>query len=181
MPTLRRRRHEQPMPPSASPQTLPRPGYPYASWWRRGGAYLIDIFLAGVPFVFVVSVGLVIAEYHWLGAVIAVLGFFVYLTIAVSNQVILQGKTGQSLGKKCFGIAVIGETTGRPLGQSRALARWGVQLAINLVGRCLPLLPLPLNVPGLLNSLWPLWDAKNQTWHDKVVQSIVVRIRPDRG
>ncbi|MEU2032638.1 RDD family protein [Nocardia amamiensis] len=191
MPTLRRRLHEQPpMSPSVSPQTLPRPGYPYASWWSRVGAYLIDVILAAVPAMIVASVGLIIAaeptrvareqfgpsaeaEPNWLGLMIAVLGFFLYVAIAVSNQVIRQGRTGQSLGKKWVGIAVIGAATGRPLGPSLALVRWGAQLAIRVVGRY-----LLLGIPGLLDSLWPLWDAKHQTWHDKLVQSVVVRIRP---
>ncbi|WP_433192069.1 RDD family protein [Nocardia sp. CA-107356] len=51
----------------------------------------------------------------------------------MSNQVVRQGRTGQSLGKKWVGIAVIEESIGRPLGPSLALARWGVQLTINLV------------------------------------------------
>ncbi|MEV0299370.1 RDD family protein [Nocardia sp. NPDC050710] len=178
-----------PMSPSVSLQTLPRPVYPYASWWSRVGAYLTDVILAWVPAMIVVSVGLVIAtepttaareqygpsaeaEPNGLGLMIAVLGLFIYLAITVSNQVILQGRTGQSLGKKWLRIAVIDEATGRPLGPPLALARWGTQLTINLVGNnCL------LFIPSLLNSLWPLWDAKHQTWHDKVVHSVVVRIR----
>lgn len=190
MPTPRRRLHGQPMSPAVPPQTIPRREYPYASWWSRVGAYLIDVILAVVPAMIVASIGLVIAteptrvareqfgpsaeaEPNWLGLMIAVLGFFIYLAVAVSNQVILQGRTGQSLGKKWLGIAVIEEATGRPLGPSLALARWGVQLTINLVGKY-----LLLGIPGLLDSLWPLWDAKNQTWHDKAVRSVVVRILP---
>ncbi|WP_181719701.1 RDD family protein [Nocardia gipuzkoensis] len=179
-----------PQSPLASPQHLPRRGYPYASWWSRVGAYLIDYLLAVVPTVIVVCVGLVIATEptrsarqqfyssvdaapNMLGLMIAVFGFFVYLAIAVSNQVVLQGRTGQSLGKKSVGIAVLEEATGRPLGVSPALVRWGTQLTIHVVGN-----HLLLGIPGLLNSLWPLWDAKNQTWHDKAVRSVVVRIHP---
>ncbi|MGW6422363.1 RDD family protein [Nocardia sp. NPDC055053] len=174
----------------ASPQYPPRRRYPYASWWSRVGAYLIDYLLAVVPTVIAVCVGLVIATEptrsarqqfgssaeaapNVLGLVIAVFGFFVYLAVAVSNQVVLQGRTGQSLGKKCVGIAVLAEATGWPLGVSSALVRWGTQLTIHVVGN-----HLLLGIPGLLNSLWPLWDSNNQTWHDKAVQSVVVRIHP---
>ena len=31
-----------------------------------------------------------------------------------------------------------------------------------------------LLIPGLLDVLWPLWDGRRQTWHDKVVGSVVV-------
>jgi hypothetical protein len=29
---------------------------------------------------------------------------------------------------------------------------------------------------ALLDYLWPLWDGRNQTLHDKVANSIVVRV-----
>jgi uncharacterized RDD family membrane protein YckC len=31
------------------------------------------------------------------------------------------------------------------------------------------------SLPLLLSYLWPLWDQRNQTLHDKMVGSIVVR------
>jgi hypothetical protein len=30
--------------------------------------------------------------------------------------------------------------------------------------------------PGLADVLWPLWDAKRQTLHDKLVGRVVVKI-----
>lgn len=163
----------------------PAPEPSYAGWWHRAAAYVIDIGLAGVPTLFVVSLGLALTapteqEYSsypetgatWLAAAITVLGLVVYVTIAVSNQVVRQGRTGQSLGKKWLGIAVVEESTGRPLGPARALLRWGAQLTINLFGN-----QFFLGLPSLLNVLWPLWDDKHQTWHDKTVGSIVVTIR----
>jgi hypothetical protein len=30
-------------------------------------------------------------------------------------------------------------------------------------------------VPWVIDMLWPLWDPRNQTLHDKVVNSVVVR------
>jgi uncharacterized RDD family membrane protein YckC len=178
------------MPPYVSPQALPTPPeYRYASWWSRVCAYLTDVALAVVPGMIVGSVGLVIATAptrasreqfgpsadaapNWLGVVIAMLGFVTFLSVAVWNQVIRQGTTGQSLGKHSAGIAVVKEATGRPLGPGAALGRWGLQLAISVVGN-----NLLLGIPGVLNSLWPLWDAKHQTWHDKAVSSVVV-VRP---
>ena len=37
---------------------------------------------------------------------------------------------------------------------------------------------------GAVNFLWPLWDVKRQSWHDKVAGTIVVRadaLELDRG
>ncbi len=73
------------------------------------------------------------------------------------------GKTGQTWGRKIVGIKVIGETTGEPIGFGRALGR---QLFANFIsGQIL-----------YLGYLWMLWDDKKQTWHDKVVGSIVVKV-----
>jgi uncharacterized RDD family membrane protein YckC len=33
-----------------------------------------------------------------------------------------------------------------------------------------------LIIPGLLDVLWPMWDRKHQTLHDKLVGSVVVQI-----
>ena len=73
------------------------------------------------------------------------------------------GKTGQTWGRRIVGIKVIGETTGEPIGFGRALGR---QLfAAFISGQIF-----------YLGYLWMLWDDKKQTWHDKVVSSIVVKV-----
>jgi uncharacterized RDD family membrane protein YckC len=33
-----------------------------------------------------------------------------------------------------------------------------------------------LYMPALLDYLWPLWDKRHQTLHDKVANGIVVRV-----
>ncbi len=35
-----------------------------------------------------------------------------------------------------------------------------------------------LGIPYLLDLLWPLWDTRNQTLHDKVAKTIVIRPQP---
>lgn len=72
------------------------------------------------------------------------------------------GKTGQTWGRKIVGIKVVGETTGQPIGFGRAFGR---QLFANYISGIL-----------CLGYLWMLWDDKKQTWHDKVVNSIVVKV-----
>ncbi len=73
------------------------------------------------------------------------------------------GKTGQTWGRKIVGIKVIGETTGEPIGFGRALGRQAFASFIS--GQIF-----------YLGYLWMLWDDKKQTWHDKVVGSIVVKV-----
>ena len=73
------------------------------------------------------------------------------------------GKTGQTWGCRIVGIKVIGETTGEPIGFGRALGR---QLFASLISGQI----------FYLGYLWMLWDDKKQTWQDKVVSSIVVKV-----
>ena len=44
--------------------------------------------------------------------------------------------------------------------------------------RLIEFLFILLGVIWLLDMLFPLWDAKRQTLHDKVAGSVVVRLRP---
>jgi len=34
-----------------------------------------------------------------------------------------------------------------------------------------------LVIPYVIDNLSPLWDARHQAWHDKVVNSVVVEVR----
>ena len=69
-----------------------------------------------------------------------------------------------AVGKMAMHITVRDESTWAPIGYGRALGR-------RLLGMVLWWL---LIVPGLLDVLWPLWDGRRQTWHDKAVHSVVV-------
>lgn len=72
------------------------------------------------------------------------------------------GATGQTLGKRICGIRVVDATTGQPgIGTGRGVGRY--------FARYLSALPL------LLGYFWMLWDDKRQTWHDKLVTSVVVK------
>jgi len=93
------------------------------------------------------------------GAVL--LGILGYLVVAFIYVRAL-GKTGQTWGRRIVGIKVVGETTGEPVGFGRALGRslFAVFISAQII---------------YLGYLWMLWDDKKQTWHDKVVNSIVVK------
>lgn len=72
------------------------------------------------------------------------------------------GPTGQTLGKKALDIRVVDATTGGPIGGGRALGRYLFKAFIS--GNIC-----------FLGYLWMLWDRRKQTWHDKVVTSVVVK------
>jgi uncharacterized RDD family membrane protein YckC len=70
---------------------------------------------------------------------------------------------GQTLGKRATGIAVRG-IDGVFLGVGPAMGRYAIQIVFGI-----------FYLPSLLDYLWPLWDDRNQSLHDKVVNSVVVR------
>jgi uncharacterized RDD family membrane protein YckC len=71
------------------------------------------------------------------------------------------GRTGQTWGRRLAGVRVVDKNSGAPIGIGRALGRTVFEQLISQ-----QLL--------LLGYLWGFWDKDRQTWHDKVVNSIVV-------
>ena len=72
------------------------------------------------------------------------------------------GKTGQTWGRKLANVKVVGKATGQPIGFGRALGR---TLFAQIISGAI----------CYLGYLWMLWDTDKQTWHDKVVDSVVVK------
>ena len=165
-------------PPAGYPQPA-GPVAPYASWGSRFGAYLIDGLLslaAGavliVPGIIWMiagaeettdSYGYTTSEPAIGGLLLLLLGYAVVYVFAFWNQGWRQGQTGQSLGKKYLKIRVVKVDDGQVLGGGMGLLRY-LLLSI-LGGAC------------ILDFLWPLWDARKQTWHDMIVSTVVVEAR----
>ncbi len=162
----------EPAPVSADPESRP-----LAGWGRRLAAYLLDALfstLVGLAAGAVVGglvgfvVDLLAGEDADQGALVAgiIVGYVVFLVVVATYYTYLHGnERGQTWAKSLLGIRVRDEGTGGQIGYGRAFARW--------------LMPVLFwnffLIPGLLDGLWPLWDKKRQTWHDKIVRSIVVR------
>ena len=130
--------------PAASPAA-------YANWGQRVGAYLIDY----VP-IFVLE--LIGALFHnpvaTLLFLLASIGWWIY------NRCIEAGRTGQSLGKKMLHLRLISDKTGEPIGGGMAFARDICHILDSLA--C------------YIGWLFPLWDAKRQTFADKIISTVVV-------
>ena len=82
--------------------------------------------------------------------------------LAILYFTLLIGDGGQTFGKKIFRIRVI-QTNGMSVSYGKALAR-----SLGYI--------LSFFLGTLLGFLWALWDRKNQTWHDKIAGTIVVKI-----
>ena len=73
----------------------------------------------------------------------------------------LEGRTGQSLGSKALGIRVVDMATGQPIGGGRAIGRYFARILSSFLCG--------------LGYFWMLWDPQKQTWHDKIVNSVVIK------
>ena len=178
-------------PPPPSFGSPPPPGYvvggaagPYASFGARLGAWLLDGILYGLvqlPFV-IGAIALIAASLkdcsgensdgtttclpgEFQGGLFALgilIGFVGLILVAIIYLRAL-GKTGQTWGRKIVGVKVVGQGTGQPIGFGKAFLR---QLVANVASSAI----------CYLGFLWMLWDKDKQTWHDKVISSIVVKV-----
>lgn len=166
-------------PPNGSPPgrdpTAPGPGPALATWWQRVGALVLDLavvgLLSGVVVVAIARPSLQSQpdggyRVSWTsGTVTATLLFLLALTAYFT---FLNGsRAGQTFGKAVLGIAVRDAVGGGQLGAARALVR-------SVTSGVLWYLAI---VPWLLDGLWPLWDPRRQSLHDKTAGSVVVRVR----
>lgn len=146
---------------ATAPQPAGVPAHPgqammpeLAGWPQRVLALIIDFGIVfviyGVGFVLSGPIGDFMAILGWLA------GFGFYLW-----QLVIQGQTGQTIGKKAIGIRLLSESTGQPIGAGLSIARYFVHIVDSL--------------PCYLGFLWPLWDAKKQTFADKILGTLVVK------
>src|SRR4030095_16803764 len=98
------------------------------------------------------------------GTVLFVIAIVCLLAVPIFYHVYFVGKTGQTWARRWLDIRVQHARTGRPIGYRPALRRYLITVAFGI-----------LSLPLLLDYLWPLWDKENQTLHDKVATSVVVR------
>jgi len=131
-----------------------------AQWPQRALGFLLDAVIPAVAFFVIYIVALI------LGHVVGILGILFLLVAYVGVfayeiiQLIKQGNTGQTIGKKVIGLKVIKEQTGEPIGAGMSIVRQIAHFADSVV--C------------YLGWLFPLWDAKRQTFADKIVTSVVI-------
>ncbi len=91
-----------------------------------------------------------------IGASLKMIYFIVWLTYHTA----FLGSTGQTPGKKVLGLQVI-RTGGEKISYPRAL------------GRTLGYIPSSLLYIGYM---WAIWDRRKQAWHDKFVDTLVIKV-----
>jgi uncharacterized RDD family membrane protein YckC len=152
-------------------------GAPYASWGLRVGGYLIDgVILFVVNLILqalfrrsnvlvlhnTMTTGGVVhhQRYDFLVYGLSAILFLIYCTVLVG------GPRGQTVGMMAVGARAVRNGSGAVVGYGKAFLRSLVAL---LLGYTV--------IVGILDLLWPLWDKKNQTLHDKAVGTVVLRTR----
>ncbi|KRV46887.1 hypothetical protein AQ490_08890 [Wenjunlia vitaminophila] len=144
----------------------PQGGYPhagqvqqfYAGWGSRVAASLVDALVVGIPAGICVGVGIAIGGGAGVG--VSVLGYAIAFCIMLwlLHQ---KGTTGQSIGMKTVNIQMLRESDGQYLGFGMTFVRYLCHFIDGL--------------PCYLGYLWPLWDAKKQTFADKIIGTVVVK------
>lgn len=147
-----------PPPPSFGGQVFgEQAGYfELSGWWRRVGAVLLDGLIVGVPTQILVAIGQASDSAGLLA--------FAYLVSIVGGalySILLVGRSGQTVGKMVLGIRIVRDGSNAPIGYGLATGRYFATILSAL--------------PCYLGFLWPLWDDKNQTFHDKICSTVVVK------
>jgi uncharacterized RDD family membrane protein YckC len=150
-----------------------------AGWGRRVLAYVFDTFLSslvGAPFIVgyiqllrsletttnaygepVLTSGTDVPS-SALG--LMAVGGLLYVAFFFYNWCWRQGRTGYTFGKTVVGIKLVGERSKAPIGGLLAFVRQLAHIVDGLICN--------------LGYLWPLWDAKKQTFADKIMGTLVI-------
>ncbi|KAA0095501.1 RDD family protein [Mycolicibacterium sp. P1-18] len=156
---------------------------PYAPWWRRVVATVVDVL--PVAALAVLAVALVwltrnpscdadpsvrdlgpqcgdagattLGRWCFAACWLAIVGY------AAWNVGLRQGRSGSTVGKSLVKIRVLDAITRRPIGFWRSTIR----LLTHLVDV----------VPAGVGFLWPLWDRRSQTFADKLTTTVVTGTR----
>lgn len=133
-------------------------GPPLAGWGSRVGSAIIDALPALV--IEIVGLGLGAAIGGGVGGLLTALGILGAIGWVIYNLV-QQGKTGQGLGKRALKTRLLREQDGQVVGPGLSIGRAFVHV-----------------VDGIfyLGYLWPLWDSKKQTFADKILKTVVVKV-----
>jgi len=156
-----------------------QPTESYTPWLTRVLAYLID----SIPVAVVYAIAFVIAmvsttqkcvsspnpsvpdfcytEQSALASIAYGLAGLLILGYALWNFGYRQGTTGSSIGKGIMKFKVVSEATGQPLGFAMSVARQLAHIADSFCG---------------IGYLFPLWDAKRQTFADKIMSTVCLPI-----
>jgi uncharacterized RDD family membrane protein YckC len=128
--------------------------YQFAGFWARFAAAFIDSMIFSVP------LNILTRAAGDAAFLIQLVGF----VAGVAYYAILEGSTGQTVGKMALSIRVVDQDTWQPgIGTGRGIGRYFARFLSAL--------------PFLLGYFWMLWDKDKQTFHDKLARTKVIKTR----
>ena len=136
---------------------------PPAEFGQRAIAYLIDLAPIVGWYILVIIAG-VIADV--LGLLALLFGGIAIFAYVIWNFYIVQGKTGQTIGKQKQGIKLISDQTNEPVGALMTFVRYLVAGAFGLL----------CGIGQLINLLAPLWNANKKTYSDQILNMSVIQV-----
>jgi uncharacterized RDD family membrane protein YckC len=154
------------------------PVSPYASYGARLGGWLIDwliLFVVGLALNAVFRhVGAItfhthttkngVTTYHT--ATFSITASIVQILIVILYGAIMCGSArGQTVGMMAVGARAVDRDTGTPIGFGRALGRAAFEYLLFIV----------VLIPWIIDMLFPAWDQRRQTLHDKVSRTVVIK------
>jgi uncharacterized RDD family membrane protein YckC len=166
-----------PMPPAGyTPYAAAAAAGNYATFGARLGAFVIDgligaifsipavvIFLAGPRHYVECTINGNVDLCHLptrgtvgLAILVGIVGWLLFMVLYCKKVA-----AGQSWGQKATGVRVVDATTGQSISAGKVFGRQVCRVFSQAV--C------------LLGYFWMLWDARKQTWHDKMLNTVVVK------
>ncbi|MFC7241647.1 RDD family protein [Catellatospora aurea] len=126
----------------------------FAGWPARAAAFLVDLAVVGAALLLVRFSGLPDGG-------LAKLAPWLVIAAHGINRWYFGGRSGQSLGRRLFGIKLVYERGLSPIGALQAFLRDVAHAADTIV--------------FYVGWFFPLWDAKKQTFADKITSTVVVK------
>lgn len=137
----------------------------YAGFWIRSGATLIDTILfimIAYPLLFAIygSEYLELSNGKFMIGSADMLINYIFPFIAA---VILWVYKAGTPGKLVLGLRVVDAQSGEHLSFGQAIGRYFAYI--------------PAMIPLMMGLFWVGWDSKKQGWHDKLVGTVVIRLK----
>lgn len=148
-------------------------GAPYAGWWVRVAGTIIDgILISLVSSIYLLpshafrSMNSTTNGTNHLRFALDTRGLVVIFAVGALYAGLMIGLGGQTVGMMAVRVRAVDAQTGGPIGFWRAVGR-------DLLERVLGFL---LFIPLVIDLLFPLWDPRHQTLHDKATNTVVIRV-----
>jgi uncharacterized RDD family membrane protein YckC len=139
--------------------------YEYAGFWIRTVAALIDAIL-----LMLITFPLLIFIYGWAyfdstqtGIVAGPADILLSWVFPAIASILFWLKKQATPGKMAVSLKVVDAKTGQTLSVGQSIGRY--------LGYFVSILPLGLGI------LWVAFDSKKQSWHDKLANTVVIRVK----